>query len=104
MTTEMIFKNASDEELGLAIETNLFALFRAMTALPNSHIEESSKLSRHLVSPTNPMYKGVWGTNLESDEMEPAILDTIDWFKSRNAPFFFWWTGPTTPPTAVEIM
>jgi GNAT superfamily N-acetyltransferase len=96
--TEAILKNATDEQVGLAVQTNLFALFRAMTALPNSHIEETEKLSRHLVSPTNPMYKGVWGTNLALDEIEPAILDTIDWFKSRDAPFFFWWTGPSTKP------
>ena len=99
--TDVILKNASDEELGLAVQTNLFALFRAMTALPNSHIEETSKLSRHLASPTNPMYKGVWGTNLGSDEIESAILDTIDWFKSRNAPFFFWWTDSTTQPADI---
>ncbi len=98
MTTDSILKNASDEELGLAVQTNLFALFRAMTALPNSRIEETAKLSRHLASPSNPMYKGAWGTNLAPDEIEPAIHETIEWFKSRGAPFFFWWTGPNTQP------
>ena len=98
MQADNILKNATDGQLGLAVQTNLFALFRAMTALPNSHMEETKKLSRHLVSPTNPMYKGVWRTNLTAHEIEPAILDTIDWFKSRGAPFFFWWTGPNTQP------
>ena len=98
MTTDSILKNAKDEELGIAVQTNLFALFRAMSAMPNSQIEETAKLSRHLVSPTNPMYKGVWGTNLAPDEIETAIDESIDWFKSRGAPFFFWWTGPNTKP------
>ena len=98
MTTDSILKDATDEQLGLAVQTNLFALFRAMTALPNSELEETAQLSRHLVSPTNPMYKGVWGTNLAPDEVESAIHETIDWFKLRGAPFFFWWTGPGTEP------
>ena len=60
MTIDSILKDATDRQLGWAVESNLFALFRAMTALPNSQLEETAKLSRHLVSPTNPMYKGVW--------------------------------------------
>ena len=98
MTTDSILKNATDVELGWTVEANLFALFRSMSAMPNSQIEETTKLSRHLASPTNPMYKGAWGTNLAPDEIEPAIHETIDWFKSRGAPFFFWWTGPGTEP------
>ena len=101
MNADIILKNATDEQLGLAVEKNLFALFRAMTALPDSQLEEGLKFSRHLVFPSNPMYKGVWGTRLASDEIETAIKDNIAWFQSRNAPFFFWWTGPTTQPANI---
>ena len=61
MNTDTVLENATDKQLGLA-EENLFALFRAMTALPDSQLEEGSKYSRHLCFPTNPMYKGVWET------------------------------------------
>ena len=98
MSSNSILRDASDEQLALAVETNLFALFRAMSTLPNSEIEETTKLSRHLAFPTHPFYQGAWGTNLAPDEIEAAIHETIDWFKSRSAPFFFWWTGPTTKP------
>lgn len=101
MNLDSILENASDRQLEWAVEANLFALFRAMTTMPNSQIEESNKLSRHLVPPSNPMYKGAWGTNLAPDEIEPAIHETIEWFKSRGAPFFFWWTGPGTEPDDV---
>lgn len=101
MTIDSLLKDATKEALGLAVQSNLFALFRAMCTLPNGQIEETTQLSRHLAPPTNPMYKGVWGTNLAPDEIEPAILDTIDWFKSRGAPFFFWWTGPNTKPADI---
>jgi len=98
---DSILENASDRQLGWAVEANLFALFRAMTTMSNSYIEETTKLSRHLASPGNPMYKGAWGTNLAPDEIEPAIHETIGWFKSRGAPFFFWWTGPGTAPANI---
>lgn len=101
MTADSILKNATDEDLGRAVQENLFALFRAMTALPDSQLEETGKLSRHLAFPTNPMYKGVWGTHLALDELEVAIEETIGWFKSRGAPFFFWWTGPGTAPERI---
>ena len=98
MTTDSIHKNPSDKALEWAVEANLFALFRAMSTLPGSQIEETTRISRHLAFPTNPMYKGVWGTNLAPNEVEPAIQETVQWFKSRGAPFFFWWTGPSTEP------
>lgn len=101
MNMDTILTHATDEQLALAVEENLFALFRAMTALPDSQLEESSKFSRHLASPTNPMYKGVWDTRLTADEVKAAIQDNIAWFQSRNAPFFFWWTGPTTQPVDI---
>ncbi len=89
----------NEEWQALAVQENLFALFRAMSsALPNGEIEEGARLSRHLTSPTNPMYKGVWATHLTSEEADAAIDETIAWFRSRHAPFFFWWTGPGTTP------
>jgi GNAT superfamily N-acetyltransferase len=101
--TDFIFENATDEQLGLAVEENLFALFRAMSTLPGSQMEETDHLSRHLAFPTNPMYKGVWNTRLTAETADPAINEAIDWFKSRSAPFFFWWTGPKTKPEDMGI-
>ncbi len=91
--------NPTDTELALTVQENLFALFRAMaTTLPGGEIEESAQLSRHHTFPTNPMYKGVWATHLAAEETDAAIDETIAWFRARNAPFFFWWTGPGTTP------
>jgi hypothetical protein len=100
---DFILKNPTDERLGFAVEENLFALFRAMSTLPDSHMEEMQHLSRHLAFPTNPMYKGVWNTHLASETADQVINETIDWFKSRGAPFFFWWTGPKTQPEDIGI-
>lgn len=98
MDTAPILTNPSEAELAAAVEENLFDLFRAMTALPGTEIEESDKLSRHLAFPSNPMFKGVWRTRLAAAEVDEAIDDTLAWFKRHNAPFLFWWTGPGTTP------
>lgn len=102
MSIELPLANASEAELGLAVQENLFALFRAMTSLPGSERVESEKICHHLAFPTNPMYKGVWRTQLEPAELDDTIEDTIAWFKARRAPFFFWWTGPGTRPNELD--
>jgi|CXWL01.1.fsa_nt_gi ribosomal protein S18 acetylase RimI-like enzyme len=103
MTTDTILTNATDEELGFAVFDNLHDLFRAMArTLPESEIKEGEKVSCHLTFPTNPMFKGVWKTRLTINEADKVIDQTIAWFKERNAPFFFWWTGGDTTPADLE--
>lgn len=103
MATDSILKNATDEQLGLAVFENLYDLFRAMAhALPKAILNETEKLSRHLSFPTNPMFKGVWKSRLTADEADAAIEATIAWFKEQNAPYFFWWTGGATTPKDLE--
>lgn len=98
MSNTPILTSPSEAELAAAVEENLFDLFRAMTTLPGTEIEEGNKLSRHLAFPSNPMFKGVWRTRLTAAEADEVIDETLAWFKSRNAPFLFWWTGPETTP------
>jgi ribosomal protein S18 acetylase RimI-like enzyme len=99
MVSETILTNPRTAELEAAVEENLFALFRAMVeVLPNSELVASDKLCYHLAFPSNPMFKGVWRTRLSADEVEEAIDQTLSWFKARDTPFIFWWTGPDTTP------
>lgn len=102
MPDEAPLVNAASETLAVAVEENLFALFRAMAAvLPGGEIVEDDTLSCHLTFPSNPMFKGAWRTRLTSDEdgtVDELIDRTIDWFRTRSAPFMFWWTGPGTQP------
>jgi GNAT superfamily N-acetyltransferase len=99
MATDPILTNPSPAQLEAAVEENLLALFRAMTTtLPDSELVETEKLSYHLSFPSNPMFKGVWRSRLSADGVEAAIDETLAWFKERNAPFIFWWTGPGTTP------
>ncbi len=98
MSRDTILTDATDRELGLAVFQNLFALFRAMANGLGGEVEERKNLSHHFSFPTNPMFKGVWETRLTKETADQAIEETIAWFKERNAPYFFWWTGPDASP------
>lgn len=88
-----------ETRLRAAVEDNIFALFRSMAdVLPGAVLEKTAELSRHHSFPTNPMFKGVWRTNLEPERVDAAIDETIEWFRARGAPYFFWWTGPSARP------
>lgn len=98
----MPMTQASDAELATAVHENLFALFRAMVAtLPESEIVEGEELCHHQAFPSNPMFKGVWRTRLAADDVDKGIERTIAWFKARNAPFAFWWTGLDSEPSGL---
>jgi GNAT superfamily N-acetyltransferase len=103
MNYDYILRNATDRELGLAVFENLYALFRAMAQyLPEGQLLESKTLSCHLTFPTNPMFKGVWKTQLSAEEADAVIDETIAWFKEQNAPYFFWWSGGDSSPRDLE--
>jgi GNAT superfamily N-acetyltransferase len=93
-----ILADATHAELLVAVEENLYDLFRALCTLPGSELVESPELCFHHAAPFNPMFKGVWGTRLADEAVEAAIDERIAWFRERDAPFFFWWTGPSTQP------
>ena len=99
MSIKTVLTEATEEELVEAVQENLFALFGAMaTVLPEAEIVTGQGLNYHHAFPTNPMFKGVWGTYLENGDLDAAIEHIIAWFRARNAPYFFWWTGPGTVP------
>jgi len=103
MTSQTILTEATEDELGMAVHENLYALFRSMQALPGCEVVESDRLSHHFAFPANPMFKGVWNTHLSHDEVETEIDKAVEWFKKRQAPNFFWWTDSLTePPGLVE--
>ncbi len=93
-----VIRTATHAQLADAVEENLFDLFRAMARALGGEVEESPTLSRHLVFPTNPMFKGVWRVRLNESQADQAIDETIEWFKARKAPYAFWWTGAGTRP------
>jgi GNAT superfamily N-acetyltransferase len=98
MTTDTILKNARAEELANAVEENVVAMFRDMARVLKGEIEETPQLGRYHAAPASPIFKGAFHANLSADEADSTIDETVEWFKRRNAPFFFWWTGQDTQP------
>lgn len=90
--------DVSDRELSLAVEETLHELFRSLAGLPGAELEELGGYSRHHAFPTNPMFKGIWGTRLAPDDVHAAAEEALAWFRERGAPYAFWWAGPTTEP------
>src|SRR5215216_4928109 len=99
MTTDIILKNATEEELASAVEENIFAMCRSIAQALHGEIEETPQLGRYHAFPQSPIFKGVFRANLSVEEADSAIPETIEWFKQHKAPFFFWWTGKATQPT-----
>lgn len=100
-----IVESLTEYDLAQAVDENLFALFRSMTAsLEGSEIIETERLSMHHAFPSNPMFKGVWRTRLAPDEADAVIDETIAWFRQRNAPFIFWWGGGSPPNNMRECL
>jgi ribosomal protein S18 acetylase RimI-like enzyme len=99
MQAHIILTDTTEDQLGLAVQENLFDLFRAMAANLGGELEETDTFHRHFSLPTNPMFKGIWSTRHSEEGIDDSIRETIDWFKARKAPYFFWWTGPGTTPS-----
>jgi GNAT superfamily N-acetyltransferase len=98
MQTERILVNPTETELAFAVEDNLYALFRAMAALPGAQLVETDALSYHYAFPTNTIFKGVWNTRLTPENADRVIDDTLAWFQEAGAPYLFWWTSKRTTP------
>jgi ribosomal protein S18 acetylase RimI-like enzyme len=90
-------------QLTQAVEGNLFALFRDMAQLPGGKLVERDHLNLYLTSPSNPMFKGIWGTNLAPDSMDAAIEEAVRFFSTQEAPFCFWWTRDEPSPLSERL-
>jgi ribosomal protein S18 acetylase RimI-like enzyme len=93
MLTDAPLSAATDAELAIAVQENLFAFFRALRVAPGYEAVESDRLCFHHASPANPMFKSVWRARLKPDEAEAAIVEVLAWFKARHSPYVFWWAG-----------
>jgi hypothetical protein len=98
MIDKYVLTNPSEDELGSAVQENLYALFRSMKVLPGCVLIENDSLSLHYSFPANPFFKGVWRTHLSPEETETKIDEVVNWFNQHGAPYFFWWTDSQTQP------
>ncbi len=97
----MSLEPVSDAQLACAIEENLFALFRAMSALPGAEMVESDALSYHSSFPPAALFNGAWRSRFPASEADARIDAAMAWFAERDAPLVAWWFSQNSQPPEV---
>lgn len=97
-----ILTNATDTQLADALEQNLFAYFRSMSAVPGGALHEGETLSYHDACQPAPLLRGVWNARLAPEQMDAAISEMQDWFTGRGSDFVAWWFNSHTAPELLQ--
>lgn len=100
------WNNMDDTTLGIAVQDNLFALFKAMGDFPDAVCESTPQGMRHSVPRLlNPMFQGVSHSQLTEAEIPAAISATDAFFKEHGVAFWFWWQSSfISPPILGTIL
>ena len=94
-----ILKDLSAPALVTAIKANLFEWYRYLGNSPKAELQDSSELTWLLTGISNSFVNGVLRTQLELDNVDVIIEETLAHFKSRNVTRLSWWIEPGTQPT-----
>ncbi len=93
-----LIHRATDAELAAAVEANLFALFRALAALPGAELVEGERMSYHYTGYPAPIFNAVWRAHLAPEQIDPAIDEALRWFQAKGAPLASWWFSEHSAP------
>ena len=80
-----------------ALEANLFSFFTNFGRTPLGEINESDNLLYFVTGIGSLFYNGVFGAQLQVEEVEEAIAKLIEYFAAKQVPFC-WWTSNSTQP------
>jgi ribosomal protein S18 acetylase RimI-like enzyme len=94
-----ILKDLSAPALVTAIKANLFEWYRYLGNSPKAELQDSPELTWLLTGISNSFVNGVLRTQLEPDNVDVIIEETLAHFKSRNVTRLSWWIEPGTQPT-----
>jgi GNAT superfamily N-acetyltransferase len=92
-----ILKDFSAPALVAAIKTNLFEWYRYLGRSPKAELYDSPEVTWLLTGISNSFVNGVLRTQLEPDNVDATIEETLAHFK--NVAAMSWWTEPGTRPT-----
>lgn len=95
-----MIREATTEHLQTAAEDHLYAALEQLSALPNAEIEHNPHLACYRVPGIpNPMFNGVIRVQLTAQNADDTIKEVIAWYRERQVPNWFWWTGTTPQPS-----
>jgi GNAT superfamily N-acetyltransferase len=94
-----ILRDFSAPTLVRAIKANLFEWYQYIGSSPGAEWHDSQELAWFLTGIPDSFINGILRTQLEPDNVDGIIEQTLVHFKSRNVTKFSWWAEPGTQPT-----
>jgi ribosomal protein S18 acetylase RimI-like enzyme len=92
-----ILTDFSPNAVAAAIERNGIECCLSWASWPEMELHRSDQMVWTLTDVPFPFFNNVFNANLDGLDIDSAIEETIDRFRCRNVPAF-WWTGPATRP------
>lgn len=94
-----VLQDLSAPALVAAIKANLCEWYRYLGRSPKAELYHSSELTWLLTGISHSFVNGVLRTQVEPDNVDVIIEETLAHFKSRNVTRLSWWIKPGTQPT-----
>jgi len=97
MTQAAILTDFSPDVLATAIERNGVNCCLSWAEWPQMDLHRNDHCVWTITNIPFPFFNNVFNTHVSDEQIESAIEETIEPFRERNVPAF-WWTGPSTRP------
>ena len=94
-----VLEDFSTPNLVEAIKANLFECYQYLGRSPKAERYDSPELNWVLTGISHPSLNHVLRTQLNPDNVDARIEETLAYFKSRDVTRFSWWTESGTQPT-----
>ena len=92
-----ILKDHSDSAINDSMEANLIGLWVIMKPIPNMDLYKGDDMLRLFTGLSHPLMNAIVRAQLDDENLEAKIEETINFFKQRSIPFM-WWIGPSSRP------
>jgi GNAT superfamily N-acetyltransferase len=81
----------------VAIESNLFDLYRTLGRMPNAWVDSRPDMLRVKTGLPHEVLNGIFRARIPEDRPEKAIRAALEDFVSERVPML-WWVGPSSEP------
>ncbi|MBD2503516.1 GNAT family N-acetyltransferase [Anabaena azotica] len=92
-----VIQDLSAPDLVTTLENNIFAIFTYYAQANNTEFYFGSNMIRFVTGVATPLLNGVIRTQLQPQEIDTTIRETLEYFSTKQLPML-WWTGPATQP------
>ncbi len=92
-----IMEDHSESAIKDSMVANLISFFVMWKLIPNVDLYNGDDMFRVFTGLSHPLMNGVVSAQLDDENLEVKIEETINFFKQRSVPFM-WWIGPSSRP------